>query len=96
MRIVGSEEHVVVPELLSAWARVPGLPQTPELGFGDSAIAKRLRDAGEGRLAAMDDQGVDRQVLSVTTLGVQNLPPKFVLQKLVEDRKLLLKGALQL
>jgi hypothetical protein len=53
MRIVGIEKHVVVPELLSAWARVPGLPQTPKLSSGDSAIAKRRRDAGEGRLAAV-------------------------------------------
>ena len=73
MRIVGLEEHVVVPELLNAWSRIPGLPQIPELGFGDEPMAQRLRDMGDRRLAEMDDQGVDMQVLSATTPSVQNL-----------------------
>lgn len=73
--IIGLEEHVVVPELLAAWAKIPGLPQIPELGFGDEQMARRLRDIGDRRLAEMDDQGVDVQVLSCTTPGVQNLAP---------------------
>jgi uncharacterized protein len=75
MQIVGLEEHFVVPGLLAAWARVPRFPQIPESGFGDSPVARRLRDVGDGRLAAMDDQGVDTAVLSLSTPGVQNLPP---------------------
>ena len=34
----------------------------------------RLRDVADGRLADMDDQGVDVQVLSLASPGVQNLP----------------------
>ena len=75
MHIVGLEEHVVVPELLAAWRRVPGLEQTQEHGFGDGPIARQLRDTGAQRLAEMDDQGVDVQVLSLNTPGVQNLAP---------------------
>ena len=75
MRIVGLEEHVVLPEMLDAWSRIPGLPQIPELGFGEEPMAQRLRDIGDRRLTEMDDQGVDVQVLSATTPAVQNLSP---------------------
>ncbi|MEV8373286.1 amidohydrolase family protein [Kribbella sp. NPDC056861] len=72
IRIVGVEEHVALPVVLDAWAKA-GVPQTPQLGFGDDVIARRLRDTGEQRLAKMDDQGLDVAVLSLATPGVQNL-----------------------
>ncbi|WP_241999551.1 hypothetical protein [Streptomyces klenkii] len=71
---MGLEEHVVLPVLLDAWAKA-GVPQIPQLGFGDAPVARRLRDVGEQRLADMDDQGVDVAVLSLATPGVQNLEP---------------------
>ncbi len=75
VRIVALEEHFMVPELLDAWSRLPQ-PQRDHLsGFGDDPISRRLRDVGDERLAAMDDQGVDVQVLSLNTPGVQNLAP---------------------
>lgn len=70
MRIVGLEEHFVVPELLDAWSRLSG---GQVHGAGDDPLSRRLRDTGEERIAAMDDQGVDVQVLSLTSPGVQNL-----------------------
>ena len=73
MRIVGLEEHVALPVLLDAWARV-GIPQIPQLGYGDEPFAQRLRDVAARRLADMDDQGIDVQVLSLASPGVQNLP----------------------
>lgn len=72
-RIVGIEEHVALPVLLEAWTRV-GVPQIPQLGYGDEPFAQRLRDVADRRLADMDDQGVDVQVLSLASPGVQNLP----------------------
>ena len=72
MRIVALEEHVVLPVLLDAWAKA-GVPQRPQLGYGDEPFAQRLRDVGDRRLADMDDQGVDVQVLSLASPGVQNL-----------------------
>ena len=75
MQIVGLEEHLVVPGLLAAWSRLPGMQQASEAGFGDDPLAQRLRDIGDLRLADMDSQGVDIQVLSLTTPGVQNLAP---------------------
>jgi len=72
MRIVGLEEHVALPVLLDAWARV-GVPQIPQLGYGDEPFAQRLRDVADRRLTDMDDQGIDVQVLSLASPGVQNL-----------------------
>jgi predicted TIM-barrel fold metal-dependent hydrolase len=73
IRIVALEEHVALPVVLDAWARA-GMPQIPQLGYGDEPVAQRLRDVGDRRLADMADQGVDVQVLSLATPGVQNLP----------------------
>lgn len=72
LKIIGLEEHVTPPQFQAAWTRA-GLPETPEVGFGDSPVAQRLRDAGDQRVADMDDQGVDMQVLSLATPGVQSL-----------------------
>lgn len=70
LRIVGLEEHVVLPVLRDAWARV-GTRQP----YGDDhPVMQRLRDVGDRRLADMDDQGIDVAVLSLATPGVQNLP----------------------
>ncbi len=38
------------------------------------AIRERLLDLGEGRVAAMDEGGVDVQVLSLAAMGVDDLP----------------------
>ncbi|MFD1546093.1 amidohydrolase family protein [Nonomuraea guangzhouensis] len=72
MRIIGLEEHVVLPVVLDAWTRA-GVPRIPQRGYGDDPIARRLRDVSDLRLADMDDQGVDVAVLSLATPGVQNL-----------------------
>jgi predicted TIM-barrel fold metal-dependent hydrolase len=72
IRIVALEEHVALPVLLDAWTRA-GVPQIPQLGYGDEPFAQRLRDLGDRRLADMDDQGVDVSVLSLASPGVQNL-----------------------
>jgi uncharacterized protein len=71
LRIVGVEEHVLLPVQLDAWARAGIQPH----GYGeDHPVTRRLRDVGERRLADMDDQGIDVAVLSLATPGVQNLP----------------------
>jgi len=64
-----------VPELLDAWKRLPqdDLDEV-SAGFGEDPISRRLREVGDLRIAAMDDQGVDVQVLSLNSPGVQNLP----------------------
>src|SRR5665213_687453 len=59
-KVVVLEEHFSHPELLA------GMPLQP--------IGERLLDLGEGRLRAMDEAGIDLQVLSHFPSGPQNLP----------------------
>lgn len=69
----GAHLPAAVPPLLDAWSRNPDVRQVDADGFGDTSLALRLRDFGELRLADMDNQGIDVQVLSPASPGVQNL-----------------------
>jgi uncharacterized protein len=75
MRTIGTEEHFVTDEVLAAWnmldfnAREDSRPGTPP-----GEVGERLREVGERRIAAMDDAGLDVQVISLTSPGLQNLP----------------------
>lgn len=74
MRIIALEEHLVTDGLVDATRDLP--PDATRLSFPPgSELARRLLDVGEERIAAMDDQGVDVQVLSLSSPGVQSLPP---------------------
>ncbi len=81
-RRIAVEEAFVTPEIMKEWHVVlkgrdvePGfakmgetiLAQTP----GNKVLDDRLLDIGAGRLAHMDAIGVDMQVLSLTSPGVQ-------------------------
>ncbi|MET9626180.1 amidohydrolase family protein [Lentzea sp. NPDC006480] len=70
LRIVGLEEHVVLPVVQDAWAKVGARQPYGE----DHPVMRRLRDVGDQRLADMDEQGIDVAVLSLASPGVQNLP----------------------
>ncbi len=76
MKIVALEEHFTTPEVSKAWQDLD--PKSAAAGatvpFGGEG-GRRLLDFGDDRVAAMDDAGVDVQVLSLTTPGVQNLAP---------------------
>ena len=75
MRLIAIEEHVLPSRVREAWAAAPP-PHDPVSAFADGGEAgARLADLGEGRLTLMDDQGVDVQVLSLTTPGLHNLEP---------------------
>lgn len=74
MRIIALEEHIVTPEIVTAWKQIE--PQWQDLslkGVSEGEVGRRLVELGADRLAAMDESGVDVQVLSLTTPGVQNL-----------------------
>jgi predicted TIM-barrel fold metal-dependent hydrolase len=60
MRTVGTEEHFVTDDVLSEWGTA-GPP-------GD--VGERLREVGERRIAAMDEAGLDVQVISLTSPGL--------------------------
>ncbi len=61
-QVIVLEEHFSHPELLA------GMPMKP--------LGEPLLDLGEGRLSAMDEAGIDLQVISHFPSGPQNLPPE--------------------
>lgn len=74
MRIVALEEHYVPLELFRAWADLPDAER--DLSYAQSSageVRRRLEDVEGERLRAMDRAGIDVQVLSLTTPGVQVL-----------------------
>ena len=76
MKVIALEEHLTSPSIVDAWDRLPFRDRddsVDSLNTGD--VARRLDDVGDERLRLMDESGVDVQVLSLTTPGVQNLHP---------------------
>ncbi|WP_329057866.1 amidohydrolase family protein [Amycolatopsis sp. NBC_01480] len=76
MALIAIEEHWNLPELTSAVQALPedrGDPSVMLDGLGDNL--ERLHDIGDARIAAMDAQGVDLQILSLAPPGTQPLEP---------------------
>jgi predicted TIM-barrel fold metal-dependent hydrolase len=65
MRIIAIEEHFTTSELLA---------QSDNSRSG--RVADQLLDTAAGRLAVMDEAGIDLQVLSTSPPGVQDLDPR--------------------
>ena len=75
MRLIAIEEHVLPPFVREAWAAAPE-PHDPVSEVADGGDnGTRLADLGADRLALMDEQGVDVQVLSLTTPGRARVTP---------------------
>jgi uncharacterized protein len=72
MKIVAIEEHVLPIEVAQAWSTIPGADDGT-LDLNPGIIGERLADLGDQRLALMNETGVDMQVLSLTTPGLNNL-----------------------
>jgi predicted TIM-barrel fold metal-dependent hydrolase len=78
MKIVAVEEHFHTPEVVEAWAAAPTAVEdgTAQYAVGARAgVGERLAELGERRIQDMDDEGIDVQVLSLNSPGVQNLAP---------------------
>lgn len=73
MRLVGVEEHFLSDDVKREWDSVDLARSDPSLAFNSGEIGRRLRDLADGRIALMDETGVDVQVLSLTTPGLQPL-----------------------
>jgi uncharacterized protein len=70
VRLITLEEHFTTAEFLRATARfTPSAASAP-------ALESKLLDLGEQRLAAMDEGGIDLQVLSLAAGGQESLPPE--------------------
>src|SRR5579871_2523498 len=76
MKTIGTEEHFVTDEVLEAWSRLDSQANDDSPGgVPPGEIGERLREVGERRIAAMDEAGLDVQVISLTSPGLQNLSP---------------------
>lgn len=74
MKIVAVEEHFVTREVRDAWSQLDLIDQDDSLTmFSSGEVETRLEDLSAARLLHMDESGVDVQVISLTTPGVQNL-----------------------
>jgi uncharacterized protein len=74
MKLIAIEEHFLTAEIRAAWA-ASAIGQEGTAGFDRGEIEQRLDDLGPGRIALMDESGIDVQVLSVTTPALHNLEP---------------------
>ncbi len=74
MKTIGLEEHFVTNDVQQAWSRLEPQWQNPPGLNARGDLAQRLADLDAERFAAMEDSGLDVQVLSLTSPGVQNVP----------------------
>lgn len=74
MRIIGLEEHYATDAVREAWAWLPPHDRDDSVDlFRGSDVDWKLGDLSDDRIRQMDECGLDVQVLSLTTPGVQNL-----------------------
>ena len=74
MKTIGTEEHLVTDEVVTAWSRL-GSParEDSRASVPPGEVGERLHEVGERRIAAMDEAGLDIQVISLTSPGLHNL-----------------------
>src|ERR1700729_3061077 len=71
----GTEEHFVTDEVVTAWSRLdPDSREDSSASTPPGEMGERLREVGEHRIAAMDEAGLDVQVISLTSPGLHSLP----------------------
>jgi uncharacterized protein len=79
MPLIAIEEHWIAPELTAALNAMPRRDES--LAFNEMGDHRqRLEDLGEGRIAAMDAQGIDISILALTPPGTHPLPPEEALR----------------
>jgi predicted TIM-barrel fold metal-dependent hydrolase len=76
MAVIAIEEHWTTAALTAALKGLPEERQDDSLAFNEIGDhLARLQDIGAGRIAAMDEQGVDMQILSVAPPATGPLDP---------------------
>src|SRR5215217_1763413 len=78
MRTIALEEHFATEAFMEGPGRelramAEAARAHPKVAAGYARLVEGLRDLGGGRVAAMDEAGVDVQVLSLTSPGVEQL-----------------------
>ena len=96
MRTIGTEEHFVTDEVVAAWTRLASAADDESrVTVPPGETGERLREVGDRRIAAMDEAGLEVQVISLTSPGLHNLAPEEAtrLQAETNDRIAELVGA---
>ena len=76
MKTIAIEEHLLTPNVREAWtAAASSAGDAAETSLNHGDMQQRLEDLADARLARMDENGVDVQVLSLTSPGLHNLAP---------------------
>ena len=81
MKIISLEEHYASPAFMDGGPgnqlkqMAKSAEANPKAAAGFQHFISQLTDVGEGRVAAMDAAGIDVQVLSLTSPGVEQLDP---------------------
>jgi predicted TIM-barrel fold metal-dependent hydrolase len=76
MAVIAIEEHWTTPELTAALGGLPESARDESLAFNEMGDnLERLEDIGDARIAAMDEQGVDIQILSLAPPATGPLAP---------------------
>lgn len=88
IKLISVEESFLIPEIIDELKRLAGGVPSMKSGPIAGPFMPRLLDIGAGRIAEMDADGVDIQVLAVTAPGVQKFDPQtgLSLAKLANDR----------
>ena len=78
MKLIGIEEHFLTADVRHAWDAIGLEAIDPSVSIYSDTIETRLLDLAEGRLALMDETGLDVQVLSLNTPMLHNLGPESI------------------
>lgn len=74
MKTIGTEEHFVTDEVVAAWSRLGSRARDEaRTSVPPGKVGDLLREVGEHRIAAMDAEGLDVQVISLTSPGLHDL-----------------------
>lgn len=75
MPVIGIEEHWTTPQLTSALKALPDGMRDESLAFNEIGDhLSRLEDLDDGRISAMDEQGIDLQILGMAPPATGPLP----------------------
>jgi predicted TIM-barrel fold metal-dependent hydrolase len=80
MRTITLEEHYATPAFMEGPGRqlkqqAQAVQAHPQVAAGVARLIEQLTDLDQGRIADMDAAGIDVQVLSLTSPGVEQLEP---------------------
>jgi 5-carboxyvanillate decarboxylase len=78
-RRISCEEAFSTPEVVAELKRLAGGVPSMKSGPIAGPFMPHLLELGEGRIRGMDEAGVDVQILSLTSPGVQNFAPALAL-----------------